>query len=263
MLAAPAPAIDLDAHVWRAARGGAGADSGQRAGVTSGFALLDAELPGGGWPTQGLSEILQAQAGGLEWRLLGPALSGLLQAPAAGPLLLINPPLMPHLPGLQAHGIRPQQLVWIRPAPDADRARHSLWATEQAIKADAAAAILAWLPAARPEQMRRLQVAALGASAPVFIFRPLNARQQSSAAPLRLVLEPGADWHLRVQVFKRRGPPQINWLKLAALPAELAALLSPRVLRPASAPVPVRETVREHAHEQVSAVLARAAAATH
>ena len=40
----------------------------------SGWAALDAELPGGGWPSMGVTELLVAQPGTLEWRLLTPAI---------------------------------------------------------------------------------------------------------------------------------------------------------------------------------------------
>jgi protein ImuA len=242
--------------VWR---GSELARAGHEACVPSGFAALDAELPGGGWPTRALSELLLPQPGACEWRLLGPALRRLLAPPvqaarppgrsrrprAAGAaanakaahlpqLLLINPPWTPHLPGLAEHGIAPQQLVWIAPASHAQ----ALWAAEQAIKADVAAAVLAWLPEARPEQIRRLQAAALGARAPVFVLRPAaQAQSQSSAAPLRLLLEPGprAD-ALRLRLLKRRGPAHEQWLELSAtLPAGLDRLLPPRLF--AAAPV--------------------------
>ncbi|MDT9000337.1 recombinase RecA [Paucibacter sp. APW11] len=274
MLAAPAhvataaaspEALLADPRLWRATSLGASSSPC----VASGFAALDAELPGGGWPTRMLSEILQPEPGLCEWRLLGPALGRLLQAPSAGAigtagagrrrsapaaqtrqLLLIKPPRQPHLPGLRALGIAPQQLVWIDPAD----ALQALWVTEQAIKANAAAAILAWLPTARPPQIRRLQAAALASAAPVFLFRPLAAQAQSSAAPLRLLLHPGADWTLQLQILKRRGPAHAGALQLSALPAELAALLAPRLLRP-SAPVPHHEVHHE------PAVLARPARA--
>lgn len=262
-------ALLADARLWRASSLGACTSPC----ASSGFAALDAELPGGGWPTHMLSEILQAQPGCCEWRLLGPALGPLLRgagasegsgspagrrrgAAAAAPpggrqLLLINPPQQPHLPGLRLHGIAPQQLVWIAPTQGVQ----ALWAAEQAIKANAAAAVLAWLPEARPAQIRRLQAAALGSAAPVFLFRPLAAEAQSSAAPLRLVLSPGADWSLELRILKRRGPAHAQPLRLEALPAELATLLAPRHLRPAPAPVP-----KELKHEP--AVLARPAART-
>src|SRR5690606_5787225 len=40
----------------------------------SGFAGLDAHLPGGGWPGHAVTEILSPFSGTLEWRLLGPLL---------------------------------------------------------------------------------------------------------------------------------------------------------------------------------------------
>ena len=66
--------------------------------VATGFAALDAELPGGGWPTHSLSELLLAQAGQCEWRLLGPALPAVVQG--GGRIYLIAPPKQPHAGGL-------------------------------------------------------------------------------------------------------------------------------------------------------------------
>lgn len=243
----------LHAQVWRASSLGEALSPC----VSSGFAALDAELAGGGWPTRCVSEILSAQHGTLEWRLLAPALRTLLALPgqkaatprrtrplsnsAGRPLLLINPPHTPHLPGLQACGLPAEHLIWIA----AESAQQQLWALEQAIKANAAAAILAWLPQARPEQIRRLQSCALGADAPIFLFRPWAAQQQSSAAPLRVGLSPGPDWCLQLHILKRRGPLHAGLLHLPALPAELAQVLTPRMLAmaspnltPASAPAP-------------------------
>ena len=52
----------LPAHVaqavWRGTEVGAAAGRA----LPTGFEVLDAALPGGGWPTQGLSEVLLAQA---------------------------------------------------------------------------------------------------------------------------------------------------------------------------------------------------------
>ena len=237
----------LHAQVWRASSLGEALSPC----VSSGFAALDAELAGGGWPTRCVSEILSAQHGSLEWRLLAPALRPLLNLPretAAAPrrprslgdpgnpcnrpLLLINPPHTPHLPGLQAYGLPAEHLIWIA----AESAQQQLWTLEQAIKANAAAAILAWLPQARPEQIRRLQSCALGANAPIFLFRPSAAQQQSSAAPLRIDLSPGADWCLQLHIIKRRGPAHEGRLCLPALPADLAQVLTPRMLAMATPP---------------------------
>jgi protein ImuA len=44
-----------------------------------------------------------------------------------------------------------------------------LWATEQILQAGPVGAVLAWLPQARPEQIRRLQIHAQSCDAPVFL----------------------------------------------------------------------------------------------
>ena len=239
----PVPA--LPSAVWR----GDSLDTGVRPGQPSGFAALDALLPGGGWPLGGLTEILQAQAGALEWRLLGPTLRCASKT-AALPLLLIQPPCAPHLPGLHGDGLGP--LVWI----DAATPQQQLWATEQAVQSSGASAVLAWLPQARPEQIRRLQVHALGAQMPVFVFRSVTAREQSSAAPLRLQLRaassPGSIWQLEVQLFKRRGPAHAGWLSLSAVPATLDSLLTQRLREIAPRPPRVPRTT-PHVVDRVTA----------
>jgi protein ImuA len=222
--------------------------------LPSGFEALDAELPGGGWPLRTVTELLTSQAGTLEWRLLAPALRGWWAGqapppprpanrpvsrrprPAATPalrsLLLINPPHIPHLPGLQALGLPASALVWVTARTPAE----SLWAAEQAIKSQVA--VLAWLPEARPEQVRRLQVAALGSNAPAFLVRPERQRAQSSAAPLRLVVQPGEGWTLDVHLLKRRGPAHEGWLALQAVPAAVEPLLTAARRKPQPAPAP-------------------------
>jgi len=247
-------ALLADTRLWRAASLGASSSPC----IPSGFATLDAELPGGGWPTGMLSELLLAHAS-CEWRLLGPALGALLAGKAKAKsktVLLINPERMPHLPGLRQHGISPEQLVWIAPEPGRQQARQSLWATEQAIKSQAAAAILAWLPELRPEQMRRLQAAAQGSPAPVFVMRPLSAQLQSSAAPLRLLLATDSAWQLQVHILKRRGPAHEGWLDLPSIPTELDALLTPRMRAAPPGPSPAPTLPR--APQEPAHALARA-----
>ncbi|MFM2118549.1 MAG: hypothetical protein RL722_17 [Pseudomonadota bacterium] len=295
----------LDAALWR------GSDLG-RSGTpvwSSGFAALDQELPGGGWPTRSLTELLTSQPAVLEWRLLGPALAvwlaatqARLRAPgtgvgagagsgrggagrglraaagrlpgagakaaadssgadgtglrrltgpesasalggaasrparlaqpgaavAPGQIVLVGPPRTPHLPGLAQLGLDERHWVWIQAQTPAER----LWCTEQLLKAGGSGVLLSWLPQARPEQIRRLQLCAQAFDGPVFLCRPLAARHEASAAPLRLQAGLGSDWALRVQLFKRRGPAHEGWLSLPAVPGRLATVLSPRGLAP-------------------------------
>ncbi|MGM9514667.1 translesion DNA synthesis-associated protein ImuA [Roseateles sp. DB2] len=249
----------------------------QSSTLRSGFAALDAELPGGGWPSQSLCEILQPAGQHAEWRLLAPGLRGLFAtAPgeasrAVPPVLLIAPPFVPHGPGLQDLGLDAAQWVWIKTAPDdasgdapegrrqtpggrhqgQHQGRHpsgqqalhqALWVTEQAIKSQSAAAVLAWLDGARPEQIRRLQAAALNSPAPIFLMRPDCAAAQSSAAPLRLRLSQPAAARglapglLEVLLIKRRGPAMVQPLQLHSLPPRLQLSLPAR-LRQGVAPL--------------------------
>ncbi|MGE0099448.1 MAG: translesion DNA synthesis-associated protein ImuA [Hydrogenophaga sp.] len=211
----------------------------------SGFAALDAQLPGGGWPGHGLTEILVPHSGTLEWRLLGPVLR---QVCAAGqPVVVVGPPLSPHVPGLRFDGIDERRLVWVQADTPAER----LWSAEQLIKAQACGALVAWLPQARPEQIRRLQVLAAGFESPVFVCRPSRALRESSAAPLRLQVRVGIDWELHVRIAKRKGPPMEQTLRLASVPGGLQPFITPRLRQPS------RWTPRE---EEVDHVVVRAPA---
>ena len=232
-VAAPAPAPEpaaavrpwapeVDAALWRGDELGRAVAEVQ----ATGFAALDCELPGGGWPCRSLTELLQPQPGALEWRLLGPALRA--QAAAGRSTVLVAPPWQPHLPGLRQLGVDERHLVWVQAGTVAER----LWCTEQLIKANAFGALVAWLPQARPEQVRRLQVCALASDGLVFLCRPAAAQHESSAAPLRVLARPRPDWMLELQVLKRRGPALDQPLQLHAVPGGLQAVLTKRTERP-------------------------------
>lgn len=216
-LAALSPAVA--AAVWR------GDALGRSVGSTwpSGFDALDAVLPGGGWPGGALTELLLPQAGTLEFRLAGPLLGRIVAG--GGRVVLVGPPQPPHAPGLLPHGVGIDALVWVR----ADTAAERLWATEQLLKAGSCGAVLAWLPQARPEQVRRLQVQAAASAAPALLCRPAVAAHESSAAPLRLRVQAGPGWQLQVDVFKRKGPPLAQVLTFSAPPAGLSAVWPERL----------------------------------
>jgi protein ImuA len=207
--------------------------STQREVVSSGFDPLDAELPGGGWPCRSLTEILQSQPSLCEWRLLGRSLQRIVSA--GGHIILVSPPKHPHVPGLLQHGLAADQIVWLEAKTPAER----LWTTEQLIKSNPAGAILAWLPQARQEQLRRLQVHAQSCDAPVFLFRPATALHDASPAPLRVYVDLGTGWQLDVKVFKRRGPPQAQAMALFSIPDSLLGVLTPRLRHGIPVPAPL------------------------
>jgi len=212
----------IAAAVWT----GADLGSTEHDVASSGFDALDAELPGGGWPCGGLTEILQAQASLCEWRLLAPVLK--VRATDGNRLLLVAPPKRPNAPGLSALGIDAEALVWIAADTPAER----LWATEQLIKSNPEGAVLAWLPQVRDEQLRRLQVHAQSCQCPVFLFRPETALREASPAPLRVVASLGIDWQLNVSIPKRKGGALERPLSLEAVPSSLKRLLTPRLAQP-------------------------------
>lgn len=245
----------LHPSLWRAHQLG----HQHQAVVPSGFARLDAELPGGGWPTQALTELLLPHAGLGELRLLAPALAQVQEQ--GRHLLWFDPPARPCSWALAELGLDWQQLVVVRrrsvvagatthPAthgtprrpphhtprtPDPGAGADVLWALEQALKSGHVGAVVAWLPmGVRPESLRRLQLAAQGHDGPVFLLREPQAQARPSVAALRLLLAPAGPDRLQLHILKRRGPPPQQPLQLA-----LAAVLLPEQRARALRGVPV------------------------
>ncbi len=227
-------AIDaLHADVWRAH---ALALAPQHT-VATGDALLDLHLPGGGWPVGALTELLQAPGVHNEWRLLVPALA----CCGSGPVVLVAPPQLPFAPALASQGLAARRLLWFKLPPGpalaargaaAHRAGTTpLWATEQALRCAPVDAVLAWLPQARADQLRRLQLAAAEHHKLLFVMRSDQARQDASPAVLRLLLSPDADGGLCIDLLKRRGPPLEHALHLAARAPALRQLLAAATLQ--------------------------------
>jgi hypothetical protein len=183
--------------------------------VATGFAALDAELPGGGWPCGALTELLVDGAGIGELSLLTFALARVREA--GGWSLLVAPPYPLHAPAWAAAGVDLSRLAVVSPASGRD----ALWAMEQALVSGAPRAVVGWVPYADARALRRLQVAAVTGGALAFLFRPMRMAVDASAAPLRLQLA-GEDGQLTVRILKRRGPPLSTPISLAiSRPARL------------------------------------------
>ncbi|HKX39752.1 MAG TPA: hypothetical protein VJO99_01235, partial [Burkholderiaceae bacterium] len=178
----------------------------------SGYAALDAELPGGGWPRRALSELLLRQSGIGEIRLLGPCLTTIQRSGRL--VMLFDPPSALSAWALEQLGFDVEALLVIntrtaQPPPGRPKAvahplggwarsdrglssgalpcGDSLWALEQALKSGHVGAVLAWLPPRlRAERLRRLQLAAHAHDGPAFVLREMSAAERPSAAPLRL-----------------------------------------------------------------------------
>jgi protein ImuA len=197
--------------------------------VDTGHPALSAQLPGGGWPTGTLVDLLVQQPGIGEMRLLRPA----LVACAARRIVLLQPPHAPQALALAALGLAPSQLIWIRSSRSAD----ALWAAEQVLRSGSCGAVLFWQNHMRGESLRRLHLAAQAGDTLFFLFRPLAAAQDASPAPLRLSLRPAAGG-MDIGFVKRRGPQRDAPLFLPLTPSLLQRHAP--VDRPLPAPVTAR-----------------------
>jgi len=194
-------------RVWRGS-----SQVNTRTGLASGFPRLDRCLPGGGWPLEALTEILIGQYGIGELRLLMPALAELSAEEAPGKygdhgehaepgwIAWIDPPFQPYAPALQQSGIDLSRMLIVRPKDNSEL----LWSAEQALSSGTCAAVLLWPDRLDDQGSRRLQLAAEKGHSWAIAFRPLSARQQPSAASLRLELT-STGKGTRVHILKSRG----------------------------------------------------------
>lgn len=211
----------------------------QEAIVPTGHRFLDLQLPSGGWPLGTLVELLQDEPARHVWQLVLPALAAITRQ-HAGPVVVVGAPYEPFVPSLQAQGLEPSRLLKIA----ATQPKPCLWAAEQALRCADVAAVLAWLPQAKSEQLRRLHLAASEQQRLLFVMRPVAAQRESSPARLRLQVE--AAEGLQVRILKRRGPPLQEPVPLQAHPARLAALLEARKGKGGAAPATPHREDRSH-----------------
>jgi protein ImuA len=228
----------LHPSLWRASQL---ARAGVRC-IDTGHATLSAQLPGGGWPTGTLVDLLLQQPGIGELRLLRPALA----AVAARRIVLLQPPHPPQALALAALGVPPASVLWLR----TERMADALWAAEQVLRSGSCGALLFWPGRERHnhlrgDSLRRLHLAAQGGETLFFMMRPLAAAQDASPAPLRLALRPQAGG-IEIDFVKRRGPQRDAPLFLP-LTSYLQTRHAP-VDRTAPAPVTARGLHSELVH---------------
>jgi len=177
--------------IWR------GRSAAHPRGLPTGFAALDAYLPGYGWPRTGLIEILVSRFGSGELYLLLPALAALTRAAAARWCVWVAPPLMPFAPALASQGVALDRVAVVGGA-------RPLWALEQALGSGACDVVLAWARWPKSREIRRLQLAAERGRTLGVLFRPRRAAREASSAVLRLSLEPITSG-VRITLLKGRG----------------------------------------------------------
>ncbi|WP_227544633.1 translesion DNA synthesis-associated protein ImuA [Sapientia aquatica] len=195
---------------------------------STGFDIIDDELPSRGWPRSALIELLLQQSGIGEMQLLKPVLS---QLSVKQKIVLVQPPYLPQAMACKSWGIATHNLLWIKTASAAD----ALWATEQILKNGCGGAVILWQSNVRNESLRRLHLAAQSTDTWLWLMRPLTARMDSSPAQLRIALRPAAGG-ISLKIVKRRGPlsGQRLFIPLVTMP------VSRHPLEQQNAPVVVR-----------------------
>lgn len=184
----------LSAQVWRGDQvASAGGDT-----LPTGFATLDAELPGGGWPRGAITEIMPRVQGIGELRVLLPAMERLTTRGEW--VALIAPPYIPYAPALERMGIDLRQLMVLETRALKDQ----WWAAEQALRAGSLGMVMFWPESVDDRLLRRLQTAARTGNAAGFIFTAPAHAAQPSPAPLRIALSAAGN-ALEVTLLKRRG----------------------------------------------------------
>lgn len=167
------------------------------AAIPTGFAALDAALPGGGWPRTGLIEVLASPGQG-ELTLWLPLLRQLTQQPTTRCCAFVAPPFEPFVPAWRAAGIEVQRLLVVR---DSD----PLWALEQGLLSGVCAVGFGWMESsASLVALRRLALAAERGAALGVLIRSPRVAAEPTAAVLRLALA-RTDNGLAVQLLKGRG----------------------------------------------------------
>jgi hypothetical protein len=164
----------------------------------SGYAELDASLPGGGWPVGAIAELMPEATGMGELSVLAPVLSRL--ARAGRYIAWIAPPYLPYAPALVQWQLPLKRLLIIQTRG----AQESLWAAEQTLRCPAFGAVLSWPAEIADKNVRRLQLAAEAGGSLGILYRPARAASEHSPAALRLRLHPTADG-LAVEIHKCRG----------------------------------------------------------
>lgn len=168
--------------------------------IKSGFQQIDRQLHWSGWP---LSQSIELLCNGLhigELPLLMPALAELSEQHRW--IALINPPITPYAPALQAAGIDTSRILIIRTQDDKDL----LWSTEKALSTGTCSAVISWMHncKANNTQLRRLQLAAAQSDCLHVQIHDDQQAQKASPAGLRIQLNATATG-TELNVLKQRG----------------------------------------------------------
>jgi hypothetical protein len=165
--------------------------AGQQAAISTGCLAMDACLPANGYLPGSVIEYLRSTSGCGATYLALVAAAAALQASEEKYLVIVDTHHHLYPPALLGHQISLSQVIWVRPQSAAD----AVWATDQALRTSAVAAVIADIDVVNERDARRFQLAAERGGGLGFLLRSLSARRMPSWAEVQWVvrsLVPGA-----------------------------------------------------------------------
>jgi len=156
------------------------------AGDTFGLGPVEAAFPNGVFPVGTVHEFITtepehaAAAGGFIGILLGRLMQN------GGACVWVSRCRTVFPPALKAFGVVPEQVIFV----DLQRERDVLWVTEEALKCEGLAGVIAELPAINFTQSRRLQLAVESSKVTGFILRSDPRKAGATACVARWKITP-------------------------------------------------------------------------
>ncbi len=170
------------------------------ASLSTGFPALDQLLPGGGWPTNCVIEVL-SQDGRIDpLTLLLPALATLSWKRRW--IAWVAPSHLPVARDLSEQGFDPSRVLIVHRSSRRTSARIAT----QALTSGVCGAVLMWSDSIEQFQIAQLQQAAQRGRAIGFLFRPATAVAQPSPAELRIYATTHSQ-RLGLEILQCRGGP--------------------------------------------------------
>ena len=152
--------------------------------ISTGCLAMDACLPAGGYVPGTVIEYLRSTSGCGATYLAFTAAAAALRASEDKYLVIVDTNHQLYPPALLCHQISLQRVIWVRPQSQAD----AVWATDQALRTTAVAAVVADLDVLDERDARRLQLAAERGGGVGLLLRNLSARRMPSWAEVQWVV---------------------------------------------------------------------------
>ncbi len=148
---------------------------------STGFAQLDAILPGRGWPNKGLVEVITPYWGMGELQLLIPLMRSIVEQGKW--ILWISPPYLLYAPALVQAGINTEQLLVVKLDTSC---KDALWSMEKALQTENCGLVLAWQNWLPRKVLRRLQLAADTGDTLGVLFKNNDSEHSPSSTRLKI-----------------------------------------------------------------------------